>query len=227
MSKDKITVKEMKHDGLVDAVVASASFMRRYRGAVLILVAVVVVVVVVLTAVSYHEASAITAAADELSRVRSKEDLRAVYQQYPETPSAPLALVQLGAVLYDDSEFEEARDSYQLFLKRYPQHPLSAFARMGISYCLESEEKLEEAIAGYGRIGEVYPASSLVAEAGVNIGRCQARLGRRQDALMAYRVVIERFPRSMYAGLAREELVHLLSLDFSPETISSDFQAID
>ena len=80
---------------------------------------------------------------------------------------------------------------------------------MGKAYCLESRGKLEEAVGEYVRVGEIYPVSSLIPEAGINKGRCQARQGRAEEAIESYREVIERFPQSLYAGLAREELVNL------------------
>ncbi|MFH1039219.1 MAG: tetratricopeptide repeat protein [PVC group bacterium] len=207
----KITVKEMRHDGLVDAVATTASFMRRYRAAALVLGIILVAGAVIFAAVSYHTAGTIARAETELGAARSREDLRAVFDRYPDTPAAPLALIQLAAALYDAGEFDQARDTYRLFIGRYAAHRLAPFAQMGAAYCLESAGKLEEALAGYGRIGERYPGSSLEPEAGVNRGRCLVRLGRYDEALEAYRSVIERFPRTMYAGLAREELVSLLS----------------
>ncbi len=207
----KITVKEMKHDGLVDAVATTATFMQRYQVAFIALSVILVLAVVVFAAVFYHAASRVEKGESDLSQARSKEDLRAVFDQFPNTPSGALALIQLAAVLYDEGEFDQAEETYQLFISKYPEHPLAAFAQMGVAYCLESKGKLEEAVAGYGLIESRYPASSLVPEAGVNRGRCLAGLGRNNEALESYRSVIERFPQSMFAGLAREELVSLLS----------------
>ena len=210
MSKDKITVKEMKHDGLVDAVATTTTFMRKYRGVFFILGGVVIIVAVIIAAVISHSASVKEKAEQALNQARSRDQLQAVYEEYPDTPSAPLALIQLGAVQYDGNEYVQALESYQLFLKSYRAHRLADFARMGIAYCRESEGKWDAAIQEYRNIENAYPNSSLAAEAALNIGRCQARQGQIQIALISYRDVLERFPQSMYAALAREELVDLL-----------------
>ena len=210
MSGDKITVKEMKHDGLVDAVVTTATFMQKYRAAFLSLAVVVVIVAVAVAAYISHSSSRVKDAEQAWSRARSTDELRAVCEEYSDTPTAPLARIQLAAVQYDEKEFVPARESYQLFLKQYPRHRLAAFAQMGIAYCLEGEGELTAAIEEYGTLGKRYTGSSLLAEAGLNTGRCQVRLGQIQPAINSYREVIETFPQSMYAALAREELVHLL-----------------
>ena len=207
---DKITVKEMKHDGLVDAAVTTASFMRNYRTVVLSLAGVVIIAVIVVAAYISHSSSLIENAEQSLSQARSKDDLRAVCEEYPDTPSAPLALIQLAAIQYDEKEFGPAGESYQLFLQQYPRHRLADFAQMGIAYSLEGKGEWAAAIEKYGAVGDLYPGSSLSAEADLNAGRCRVRLGRIQPAINSYREVIERFPRSMYAALAREELVQLL-----------------
>jgi len=210
MSGEKISVKEMKHDGLVDAAVTTASFMRKYRVAFLSVAVIIVIVVIAVAAYISHSTSRVKAAEQAWSRARSTEELRAVCEEYSDTPTAPLARIQLAAVQYDEKEFVPARESYQIFLKQYPRHRLAAFAQMGIAYCLEGEGEWPGAIEEYGTLGKLYPGSSLLAEAGLNAGRCHARLGQVQSAINSYRGVIETYPQSMYAALAREELVHLL-----------------
>ena len=81
---------------------------------------------------------------------------------------------------------------------------------MGLAYCLESEGDWSGALEKYESLSKLYPGSSLVAEAGLNAGRCRVHLTQVQLAITSFQKVIERFPRSMYAALAREELVSLL-----------------
>jgi|GEM_PF-1020002 len=210
MSGDKITVKEMKHDGLVDAVVTTATFMQKYRTAFLSLAAAVVIVTIAIAAYISHSASRVKEAEQALILARSTVELQSVCEEYSDTPTAPLARIQLAAVHYDEKDFLQSRESYQIFLKQYPRHRLAPFALMGIAYCMESEREWAAAIDKYGTVGKLYPGSSLLAESGLNTGRCQVRMGEIQPAINSYREVIDTFPQSMYAALAREELVHLL-----------------
>lgn len=209
---NKITVKEMKHDGLVDAAVTTASFMRVHRSAFLILAIIIVVGAAVVAAFVSHSTSLIDKSTLALSQARTKEDLLKVFEEYSETPSAPLAVISLASLQYNEGEFGSARESYQKFLKHYPDHSLAGFAEMGAGFCLESEGELEAAVDKYEGVINLYPNSSLGAEAALNVARCRVGLGRFQDAIASCREVIENYPQSLYAALAREELVHLLYL---------------
>jgi len=70
---------------------------------------VVIIAVIVVAAYISHSSSLIENAEQSLSQARSKDDLRAVCEEYPDTPSAPLALIQLAAIQYDEKEFWSGR----------------------------------------------------------------------------------------------------------------------
>ncbi len=209
MTGKKVTVKEMKHDGLVDAVAASASFFERHRLPLLILGAAAAAAAIVIALFAYRSTGRTAAAVRELSAARTFEELAAVYENYPQTPSAPLALVQAGAFAFTEGEYGPARNYYLLFRENYPGHILAGFAQMGIASTLEAEGRWDEALAAYDRLAAVYPDSALVPQAAFNRGRCLREAGRPEEARREFKMVFERFPQSPYAFLARDEWVAL------------------
>ncbi len=205
----KITVKEMKHDGLVDAVASTASFFERHRLPLIILAVAAVGAAVVFGVSSYRVSNRMTAAAQSLSEAKNREDLEAVYRNYPETPSASLALIQAGAFAFSAGDYTAARDAYLLFREKYPEHTLADFAQMGIAASLEAEERWNEAIEAYRRVIAQYPDSARVPEAAFNQGRCWKNAGRLEEARRSFQELFERFPQSPYAFLARDEVAAL------------------
>ncbi len=209
MSAKRVSVKEMKHDGLVEAVASTATFLERHRLLLIVLATVVVGVAVVIGWISYREASHRAAAARLLSEAQGREELQAVYGSYPDTPSAPLALIQAGALSFSEGDYAAARNSYRLFEERYPEHPLADFAQMGIAASLEAEGRWNEAVEAYRLLIVRYPDSARVPEAAFGQGRCWREADRPAEAREAFRQVYRQFQQSPYARLAREEEVAL------------------
>ncbi len=209
MSAKKVTFKEMRHDGLVDAVAASASFFQRHRIGMIILVAAVVAAAVVFAVSSYRVSSRITAAAEALSAAQSGEDLKVVYENYPETPSAPLALIQAAALFFSEGDYGSARASYLLFREEYPEHILAPFAQVGLASTLEAEGRWNEAIENYNLVIARYPDSAAAPEAAFNRGRALLAAGRDNEARQAFEQLFQRYPGSPYSLLARDEWVAL------------------
>lgn len=205
----KVTVKEMKHDGLVDAVATTATFFERHRGPLIILAVAVVAAAVTFSVISYRTTSRDRSAVREFSAAGSIEEMVAVYESYPRTPTAPLALIQAGAFAFREGEYGPARNYYLLFRENYPEHILAGFAQMGIAASLAAEGRWDEALAAYDRLISSYPDSALVPRAYFNRGRCLRQAGESEQARREFQMVFERFPQSPYAFLAREEWVAL------------------
>lgn len=209
MAAKRVTVKEMKRDGLVDAVVTTASFFDRYRRPLVVLAAAVAVAAVIFAVFSYRASSRAVAAVGAFSTARTVEELTAVYENYPQTPTAPLALIQAGAFAFNRGEYSPARNYYLLFQENYPGHILADYAQMGIAASLEAESRWDEALEAYDRLAALYPDSVLVAQAHFNRGRCLRAAEDTEGARREFQTVFERYPQNPYAFLAREEWVAL------------------
>ncbi len=199
----------MKRDGLVDAVATTASFFDRYRRPLVILAAAVAVAAVVFAFFSYRATSQAVAAVGAFSTARTVEELAAIYENYPRTPTAPLALIQAGAFAFNRGEYPLARNYYLLFQENYPGHILADYAQMGIASSLEAESRWDEALKAYDRLAALYPDSVLVAQTHFNRGRCRRAAEDIEGARQEFQLVFERFPQNPYAFLAREEWVAL------------------
>jgi len=206
---EKITLKEMKHDGLVDAVATTATFFERHRLPLLILAVLLVTAAVVFGLFSSRASGRRAEAARLLNEAESRTDLENVYENFPETSSAPLALLRAGALAFSAEDYAAARAAYLLFLEKYPRHHLADFSQMGVAASLEAEERWGEAIDAYREMFARYPGSVRIPEAAFNQGRCWQAAGRPGEARQAFQQVYERFPQSPYAFLAREEWVAL------------------
>lgn len=209
MSAKKVSFKEMKHDGLVDAVAASASFFQRHQLGLIVLAAALVAAAVVFGVFSYRVSSRVTTAAEALSAAQSGQELKSVYEKYPETPSAPLALIQAAALAFSEGDYGSARTTYLLFREDYPDHPLAPFAQNGVASTLEAEGRWDEAIENYNLVIARYPDSAVAPEAAFNRGRALLESGRPREARQAFGELFQRFPESPYSLLARDEWVAL------------------
>ena len=211
MAKSKVTRKGLRHDGLTDAVFSFTLHFQKYRKVYVSLLALIVIGAIFTGVFIQHRSRRVTQAERLLARARSPLDLEKVYTDYPETKSAPLALLLLADVLYGEGQYREARERYGLFGKKFPQHEFAPLALMGVAYSLESEGTWDDAVSGYRQVGQVFPQSFLVAEALFNIGRCQIQLGRPEEAMSVYEEVLTLYPQSSYVRLAAEQLSRLKS----------------
>jgi tetratricopeptide (TPR) repeat protein len=215
--KGKLTRKELKHDGLVDTVFSAGRHFQKYGKVYLSLGAFLAILAIVVGASFYRRSRRVEKAALLLARPRSPLVLEEIYRDYPETKSAPLALLLLADILYQEKRYQEAGQKYQIFVEKYFEHDFAPLAQMGLAYCRESEGNWEEAISGYRELGERFPQSFLAAESLYNIARCQERLGRLEEAANSYQEVIALYRRSPYLRLAGEQLVRLKNRMDRPE----------
>ena len=74
-------------------------------------------------------------------------NLRAVRQQYPESPFGPWALCQIGNLYRQGGWFYEAKGAFEQFLTTYPDHPLTPGVLIGAGLnFLKNDQSLEAAL---------------------------------------------------------------------------------
>jgi len=114
-----------------------------------------------------------------------------VKQNYPDSPSMPDALYQLGLCAqeralgsaYDNYEVKRATDAFREFVRRFPQAPQVPQAKELIKDLLGVE-----------------------AEKSYSIGRYYERKDCPEGARIYYREVVDKFPGTSYASRAQERL---------------------
>lgn len=129
--------------------------------------------------------------------------------RYPDTPSAPLALLALAAQLYSTGQFEPARANYQKFEERYPRHPFAPAAELGRLCCAEAMGATDIALAGYEKYVPTHPDYYLTPLAIFGKARCLEARGAFDNARIAYEDFLAKNPESPWEGEARSALQNL------------------
>ncbi|MEK6579584.1 MAG: tetratricopeptide repeat protein [Bdellovibrionota bacterium] len=120
------------------------------------------------------------------------DDATKTYQEliakYPKAPQAERALYEIGVTYFTQGEqqpnkkvrgpeiYQEAIDSFEIFLKKYPQSTLAALARFGIASCLEELDQLDAAFHAYEALKKTYPSPRVIE---IKLARIRERKAQR------------------------------------------------
>lgn len=178
----------------------------RHGRATLMAVVIFLIIVVPIFLVRYYRASAREKASELLSSAKQPGDLDNIVKDYPETPSAPLAMLGFARSLYDKQDYAKAQTTYEAFLARHPKHQLAAVAEMGKAHCLEGKGLVQDALKSFDSFLAANKEHYLRTQAVLGKARCLHQLGKTAEA----RVVIEDFvsanPKSPWKPRAEEML---------------------
>ena len=127
---------------------------------------------------------------------------RQVVDQYPRTPSAPLALYHLGNTLVQTNELSAAIDAYQRFLMLYGSNPSMAGLvqqRLAYVYLLKGDRDL--AVKALTGILET-PGTLNRDQALFELARLEESQSRPEGALAHYQELIKTYPSSPFTSEA-------------------------
>ena len=169
-----------------------------------VLTALVAVCLVVLVAASIKSAKQkkLREADTALLRARSVEDLRAVADNYPSTPSAPLALMGVARETFNAGRTDEAAAIYQRVLKEYGTGEWALPAELALIVCKENKGLYDEAQRLYAEFAKTHPDSWLKPKAELDRGRCLENLNRIDEARTVYEDVSANYADSGWSRLA-------------------------
>jgi len=151
---------------------------------------------------SRKEASANKAYAEAVSVA----DYKAVRHDYPGTPVASNAALELGDKLRQEKNYVESAAVLKDFIAKAPEHPLvcAAWTSLGATY--ETEGKPEEALKAYQEASTKFP-DSYVAPIALNAqARILAAQGKVEEARRIYQDSAARFPNTAFGRDAAREL---------------------
>jgi len=132
---------------------------------------------------------------------QSVEDLEAVAAAYPDQPEAPLALLQVGALQFNDGDYETAKRTYQSFIDLFRAHPLAENAAWGLLLSEESLGNLDFALEGYLK----YDAEDLLyPEALLGRARIHEKQDRWEEAKKVYATIQSELPDTVWAQQAAQ-----------------------
>lgn len=127
---------------------------------------------------------------------------RQVVDQYPRTPSAPLALYHLGNTLVQTNELSAAIEAYQRFLMLYGSNPSMAGLvqqRLAYAYLLKGDRDL--AVKALTSILEI-PGTLNRDQALFELARLEESQSRPEGALAHYQDLIKNYPNSPFTSEA-------------------------
>ncbi|TAN36259.1 MAG: tetratricopeptide repeat protein [Verrucomicrobia bacterium] len=204
---DKVSVREVRE------------FLQKYGPTVLIGAALAVAVAVGFGIRQNHQQDQLEKAARMLSGQPIPEEklgpgltpqrLQLVADRYPNTPSAPLALLALAAQFFSTGQYEPARASYQKFEERYPQHPFAPAAELGRLHCAEASTMTDIALAGYEKFIPAHPGHYLTPLAIFGKARCLEARGALDAARITYEDFLVKNSESPWEGHVRSALQNL------------------
>jgi TolA-binding protein len=142
---------------------------------------------------------------------------RKVVDEYPRTPSAPLALFSLGNALLQSNELEPAIEAYKRFVLLYGSHQSLlglVHQKLGYAYLLKSD--VEQAAKAYAAVLEIQGAANRD-QALFELARLEERRARPEVASAHYQDLMKTYPNSPLANEAAIRL-KVLETKISPES---------
>ena len=137
-------------------------------------------------------------ASQMLMSSRNAEQLQQVIQQYPSSPSAPIAMLTLASEYFKAAQYDQAQAVYAQFRQKFPKHPMTLMADLGKAQCLEASGQLDQALSMYEAFVVANPAHFLAPSAIFGKGRCLAQMGRFAEAKAVYEDFIAANPNSAW-----------------------------
>ncbi|MCS6897064.1 MAG: tetratricopeptide repeat protein [Nitrospira sp.] len=132
-----------------------------------------------------------------------------VADEYPNTPSAPLALFGLGNALLETNQTDAAIDAYQRLIATYGSNKMLVdLARQKLAYAYQLKGDLAQAAQSYSAVAN-NPDSLNRDQALYELARLDENQGRFDEALRRYQELAKSYPNSPFANEAvlREKIL--------------------
>lgn len=128
---------------------------------------------------------------------KALEGFEEVIKTYSRTSSAKSSLIYKGGIHLRLSEFDEAINAYDAFLRKAGTERLyQLFALEGLGYAHEGKKDYEKAVKAYQEInkfGEKYQWAGIH----LSLARCYEKLGKNDEALENYKAFLKTSPKSL------------------------------
>ncbi len=127
---------------------------------------------------------------------------RQVTDQYPRTPTAPLALFHLGNALVQANDLPGAIEAYQRFVLLYASQPsMVGLAQQRLAYAYLLKGDREQAAKAFTSILEL-PGALNKDQALYELARLEESQSRPEGALAHYQELMKSYPTSPFASEA-------------------------
>lgn len=125
-----------------------------------------------------------------------------IVKEYPDTPSAGIALYLLGNALFDMGNVEQAIGAYRQFIEEYGSDEILlgfVYQRLGMAYLQQGER--EKGIEVLSKVLSL-PGATNKDQVLYELGKLQEMDGNTEQALAYYQELQNSFPYSPYANEA-------------------------
>lgn len=156
-----------------------------------------------------QKAAKIAAASQALFQATTPEELQQQADLHPDAVTAPLALAGAAAEYYNANRFEEALETYRLFLAKYPDHLMTDTSRLGLAASFEALDRYPEAIETYQLFVTDRPDSPLRPQAQIGAARCLQQIEKFDEARIIYEDILAANADSEWAAQAETGLLFL------------------
>jgi outer membrane protein assembly factor BamD (BamD/ComL family) len=132
-----------------------------------------------------------------------------IVDEYPRTPSAPLALFGLGNALVETNQLDSAIAAYTRFLSNYSSNaPLAGLVQQKLAYAYLAKGDRDQAEKSYLAILDS-PGSINRDQAMYELARLEESQSRSEGALKRYQDLMKTYPNSPFASEAaiREKIL--------------------
>ena len=127
---------------------------------------------------------------------------RQIVDQYPRTPTAPLALYHLGNTLVQANELSAAIEAYQRFLMLYSSNPsMAGLVQQRLAYVYLLKGDRDQAVKALTAILET-PGTLNRDQALFELARLEESQSRPEGALAHYQELIKTYPNSPFTSEA-------------------------
>jgi outer membrane protein assembly factor BamD (BamD/ComL family) len=139
--------------------------------------------------------------ADELLK-QAISQYRQIIDQYPRTPTAPLALFHLGNALVQSNDLPGAIEAYQRFILLYGSQPsLAGLAQQRLAYAYLLKGDRDQAVKAFTSILDS-PGTLNKDQALFELARLEESQSRPEGAMAHYQELMKSYPNSPYASEA-------------------------
>ncbi len=166
---------------------------------------------VIFLALTFHrhrQASARMEASQLFMQAQTAEQLQTVVDEYPDTATAPMALLALASARFHDGAVDLAEMHYREFLERYSDHEMRPSAELGLAYVDEARGAFAEALEGFRSFRDIHGDHYLSGPARLGEARVLAQLNRYEEARALYDAILDD-PENPWRAQARSDLMYM------------------
>ena len=181
---------------------------RTYGPAAAIGIVLALVIFLGLTFHRHKQASAREQAAHLFMQAQNADQLQLIVDEYPQTVTAPMALLALASERYHEGAADLADMHYRQFIERYADHIMRPAAELGLAYCHEAMGRFGDALSGFRAFVAANGDHYLAPQARLGEARVLVQTGQYDAARAIYNEILDD-PDHPWTAQANSDLMYM------------------